>query len=360
MKVLIIGGFPPPYGGITVHIHRLYNYLRSEKIDCTVINQHGDKSQNRFDNENIITLNGNKLRKLIKIKQILSNNKYDIIHFHTSQFGNFILGGFFLLNMLKNGKKVITIHSGSFVKKYFQKSFTFRLQIRMILNKFDHFIAVNPEQHSFYIKELKKNNNLVSLIPTFLYPQNNFEIEHGDRIIKSIIELKANVDFVVLVSGYIYKYYGFHYVIKSVNDLMKMKNVKIGIVFVFYASYEKNYKKLLMEMISNYDYTIVFNNLDPNCFLEVLKKCDILIRPTLIDSFGVTVAEAIYLDIPVIASDVCERQDGTVLFKTGNEQDLTDKLGYVIENYKQVKSEVIMKKPFCNANKIKDVYSNLL
>ncbi len=360
MRVLIIGGFPPPYGGITVHIQRLFNYLKSKDIECTVLNQHGDKFIKSIDDPNIISLRGNKFVKLIKMVAILADKKYDIVHFHTSQFNNFILGGFFLLSILKNRKKIITIHSGSFVKKYFLKSFIFKLQSRMILNKFDHFIAVNPEQQSFYLKELKKNKNLVSLIPTFLYPQNNLKIELEDKIIKSIIKLKENVDFVVIVSGYIYKYYGFHYVMKSVNNLMKIKNVKIGIVFVFYASYEESYKNTIMKMINDYEHSIVFNNLDPMYFLKILKQCDILIRPTLIDSFGVTVAEAIYLDVPVIASDVCERQDGTVLFKTGSEQDLTDKLEYVIENYKQIKSEVIMKKPFCNANKIKDVYTNLL
>ncbi len=360
MKILIIGGFPPPFGGITVHIQRLFYLLKSNDVDCTVINQHGEKSSNNIDDRNIINLSGNKFIKLIKIKQILSKDEFDIIHFHTSQFSNFILGGFFLLNMLKNRKKIITIHSGSFVKKYFQKSFIFKLQIRMILNKFDHFIAVSPEQQSFYLNELKKNKNFVSLIPTFLYPQNNYEIQLENWMIKSINELKTNVDFVIIVSGYIYKYYGFEYVINSVNDIMKIKNVKIGIVFVFYASYEENYKKIIMKMINDCDNTIVFNNLDPSCFLEVLKQCDILIRPTLVDSFGVTVAEAIYLNVPVIASDICERQDGTILFKTGSEQDLTDKLEYVIENYEQVKRKVIKKKPFCNANKIKDVYSNLL
>ncbi len=141
---------------------------------------------------------------------------------------------------------------------------------------------------------------------------------------------------------------------------MKMKNVKIGIIFVFYASYEENYKNIIMKMINDSDNTIVFNNLNSNCFLEILKNCDILIRPTLVDSFGVTVAEAIYLNVPVIASDVCERQNGTILFKTGSEEDLTDKLEYVIENYKQVKREVITKKPICNTNKMIDVYKNIL
>ena len=359
MRVLIIGGFPPPYGGITVHIQRLFNYLKSNDIECTVLNQHGDKFIKSIDDPNIINLRGNKFVKIIKMVAILADKKFDIIHFHTSQFNNFILGGFFLLSILKNRKKIITIHSGSFVKKYFLKSFIFKFQSRMILNKFDHFIAVNPEQQSFYLKELKKSINLVSLIPTFLYPQNNLKIKLEDKIIKSIIELKENVDFVAIVSGYIYKYYGFEFVINSVNDIMKMKNVKIGIVFVFYASYEENYKNIIMKMINNCNHTIVFNNLDPSCFLEVLKQCDILIRPTLVDSFGVTVAEAIYLNIPVIASDVCKRQDGTILFKTGSEQDLTDKLEHVIGNYEQVKRKVIKKKPYCNANKIINVYKNL-
>nr|WP_307890068.1 hypothetical protein [Clostridium botulinum] len=38
MKIAIIGPYPPPYGGISVHIKRMKLYLENKNIDVTVYN----------------------------------------------------------------------------------------------------------------------------------------------------------------------------------------------------------------------------------------------------------------------------------------------------------------------------------
>jgi glycosyltransferase involved in cell wall biosynthesis len=62
----------------------------------------------------------------------------------------------------------------------------------------------------------------------------------------------------------------------------------------------------------------------------LLKDADLFVRPTLSDSFGISVAEALLFGTPAIASDTCIRQKGTILFKTGDQVDFFKKVEEVL------------------------------
>ncbi len=55
----------------------------------------------------------------------------------------------------------------------------------------------------------------------------------------------------------------------------------------------------------------------------LFQKVDLFVRPTLSDGDSISVREAAYFKIPVVASDVCERPDGVYLFKTGDACDFS-------------------------------------
>jgi glycosyltransferase involved in cell wall biosynthesis len=63
----------------------------------------------------------------------------------------------------------------------------------------------------------------------------------------------------------------------------------------------------------------------------LLKKADLMVRPTSNDGYGISIAEALYLGCPAIASDVCKRPENTVLFKTRNVDDLLFKVKKVFD-----------------------------
>ena len=54
----------------------------------------------------------------------------------------------------------------------------------------------------------------------------------------------------------------------------------------------------------------------------LFKKADLMIRPTTTDGNAVSIAEALYFDCPAVASDVCDRPEGTILFKSRDLEDL--------------------------------------
>jgi glycosyltransferase involved in cell wall biosynthesis len=72
--------------------------------------------------------------------------------------------------------------------------------------------------------------------------------------------------------------------------------------------------------------------LEPCEFYPLLLKSDVFVRPTCTDAYGVSIAEAIHFSIPAIASDVCERPQGTVLFKVRDQADFLEKVREVLKN----------------------------
>jgi glycosyltransferase involved in cell wall biosynthesis len=62
--------------------------------------------------------------------------------------------------------------------------------------------------------------------------------------------------------------------------------------------------------------------LDHEQVLGLLSQCDAFIRPTTHDGDAISVREALTLGIPCVASDVCNRPEGTYLFRAGYAPDL--------------------------------------
>ncbi len=59
---------------------------------------------------------------------------------------------------------------------------------------------------------------------------------------------------------------------------------------------------------------------------------DLFIRPTSTDGYSISVAEAIFSGTPAIASDVCERHEKAVIFRSRNQDDLEEKVCLQLAN----------------------------
>jgi glycosyltransferase involved in cell wall biosynthesis len=75
-------------------------------------------------------------------------------------------------------------------------------------------------------------------------------------------------------------------------------------------------------------------------FWPILQRSNLFIRPTSTDSFGISIAEALTLGVPSIASNVCGRPEGTILFKSRDQEDLYKKVRQVIADYESYRSRV--------------------
>ena len=114
----------------------------------------------------------------------------------------------------------------------------------------------------------------------------------------------------------------------------KLKNVYPNLGFVFALANEK----VNTEYINKMHLRIKELNLEENFYFltgqkelwPIFKKASLMIRPTNTDGDALSIREALYFKCPAIASDICDRPEGTILFKNRNLDDLCDKVKDVL------------------------------
>ena len=305
-KILLIGPFPEPKGGVSIHLERLVKLLEKDyEISCI--------DESPIIKKNIFNIRSYNIFKYFKF--IVNTN---IIHIHTTiqvlRLFHVIVGFLFLK------KVIITIHSLSVVR---DKKDMLILKFTLLFAK--KIIVVSEE-----IKQKIKINRAI-VLPAFLPPI----ILNEDNLPEEInLLIEKNKNNKIIVSN-AYKLnihkgqdlYGLDLILDVAKYAKKNKD-KIKIIFIITTLevnmdlYEKYIKIIDNEELD--DYISIFTY--PISFVKLIQKSDIVIRATNTDGDALTIREALFLNKSIIASDVVKRPEGTILFKNRDSVDLYYKI----------------------------------
>lgn len=323
MNILLIGPYPPPLGGNSVHIQRLLSLLqaahhRVKVLDIFSTNHAASKPAE------VLVLTGGVLRKLAKLRAAASNTPPDtIVHIHVSAMRRFKWFAPLLLVLFWRQPKVITIHSGSFIE---QTSTTWiRLYVKQILRWFSQIIVVNEEQIQ-HLKTLGIPLEKIDVIPAFLPPTPDIS-----GIPPEITTARGN-KMLAVTSGYLTPIYHYDLLIDCIAQLDPQK---YHFIFSFYNTIDPEYKAHIYGRLEQLNNVSISHDLPPNVFAGILSQSDVYVRTTLTDGDAVAVREALYFNKTVFASDCVKRPAACHLFKTGDSQDLLRLFSDKAENHAQ-------------------------
>ncbi len=291
-KLAIYGPYPPPLGGISVHVIRIEPFLKKNNINYTIFDFGFTKK------EHVIPTR----KSIFWYLKILFVKKYKLFHFHEMVVSiDYIF--YYLFSHFNKTKFIITIHAGRLSKlNLFFLGKTRNLKV----------ISVAKD-----INELLLSKQIDSiLLPAYVPPVN---------VTSKIIEKDNRIYFLFSVW--------------KVSNELSEKIYNIPLALQFLKKNKLKYKMLFMignKKISDIDY---LHNLIKSFevkdsveiiyeqnLVEYLKNCSFLLKTNKIDGYGVALQEAMDLGIPAIASNVCVRPKGTVLFENNNIVDLTEKI----------------------------------
>lgn len=310
-KILLIGPYPPPYGGVSVHIKRLKSLL-SGGFDVDIV----DEGRNRKDGIfNLRSLNiGRYLRKVFAA---------DIVHIHSGLF--FFRAFHFSIARLFFKKTIITIHGYEP-----RKGDKVRVLDSLILNNCNKVIFVTKELAAWF--RIKKH----LIKDAFLPPDLNDEQEIPGEVINWIEKKKLQGYSISIANAWRLDshnnedLYGLDLCIDAAKKL-KARGIKAAFVFVV-CDNAGVIKIDPYKQIINYegmeDYFLLWEA--PLSFVKLILKSDIVLRPTNTDGDALTVREGMFLGKTVIASDVVPRPRHTILFKNRD----ADSLAQTIADFK--------------------------
>ncbi|CAM4124791.1 glycosyltransferase [Pseudoalteromonas byunsanensis] len=336
-RLYLVGPLPKPIGGVSTYIYRLLKYFPDSYSAVYDIYKNSEKE--KVNSRSFISPFENRLLSIIWLAYVLPKKKDDFIHFNFSGVISLILFSFFVKSKSEWG---VTLHNGELCVSNSVVLFF----IRVISKKIDRFFYISDNQKKFYKEKLLIDDgklfNLDSYVPPII------QLDEKGKLEDFGIEHVNKFDFVALANGYFKPIYNFEFIL----DAARLKS-NILFLVVTYGESNRNYEEKINSIAECLDNVVFLNEISPDDFVRLLDSIDIYLRPNFVDSFGLAVADAVSLSKQAIASDVCGRANGCMLFKSGCFRDFMEKFEYILTKNQASKDgfytreKVISKYKFC-------------
>jgi len=318
--VIIVGPWPPPIGGNSIHIERLSNRCRDEGIAVKVLDPYSKRTGN--EPSWVVRFPGSAWWRITRMIVCLLVNNYDVVHVHVSAMDRFIVAGWIIcLATLKARKRLVTIHSGSFCSKLSSWGYVRRRLTRFLLGFFHEIITVNETQRVVLVETLNIPCERVRKIPSFI------PARPSDKPLPGAIEKIRRCAIVAVGSGYATSLYA-HHILVSAIELLQNRGFDIGLILAVYTQYEQPYFRQIEEKVQCLKNAIIVKDLDSGAFNTILRLADIYVRTSRLDGDCIAIREALFNGCCVVASDCVQRPEGCLTFVT----DSVESLAGVIED----------------------------
>lgn len=351
-KIDLLGPYPPPYGGISVHVQRLKEGLQERGIPCIVYDYSG---MCRKKDDVVIIRN-----KAIWFLGRLFHNTDSIIHL--CGYSPSALIALSLLAAVKREK--VVVDAGGFLFSQEAIALQHRLAFQIAARGGVYFIAESSRSRDIILSlGIKPENVNDEIIPCFIPPRAG-----ADDVTKLPEEIQSFISShspIVSANAFRISFYRNEdlYGIDLCIDLcanLKQTHPDIGFVFCLPTIGDYDYFNKMMRRVKEKDIEDNFLFVTEPCeYLAILMRSDIFVRSTNTDGDSVSLREALYFKIPSLASDAVPRPDEAVLFKNRDADDLTSKVKHILGNYSFYKDKLKALEIEDNTEKILRVYYKL-
>ncbi|ACV36514.1 hypothetical protein [Accumulibacter sp.] len=274
--LLIVGKIPPPIGGVTIHVSRLWAYFCSRR-DCSFLH----------------------LKDLFTGRGISSVLGHRIIHLHTS---NVYLRLVFAVVGHILGKRTIITYHGNLSRYSWLKNEADYLSLRwcsvpIVINRGSHTLArgMNPRAQR---------------VSAFIPPSDVQPLPLATLEVIERIKLRQRV-FCTNAFNVTFDKHGLE--IYGITNLLSRFSLR------------SDYKLIISDPTGSYKAFVRVNAPDlidvphwicfPHDFCEVIKLSEGFIRNTSTDGDSISVREALYLGKPVFATNVVDRPEGVLAYR---------------------------------------------
>ena len=294
----MVGQFPPHVGGVGVHIHTLSKQLVSEGHEVFVITYpHSDIKD--IDGIHVIGTKGLnipgvrglmfKMNAKKALEELLAKEDIDIIHGHYL----FPAGAAAVEVGKEHGIKTYVTAHGSDMFELYKKQPLMRSTIKKVLRDADGVFAVsNALRHEIIATGVKGIAGKTKLSWNSV-DIDKFSAKENDSFKK---ENKLEDKPIVLFVGNLIKR-------KNVDSLLEAKKIAHSDYYLVIVGDGPQFKKLMKKVEDENIRDVIFTG-SRNDVENIIPSCDLLVLPSLSESFGLVLIEALACGKPVIGSNV--------------------------------------------------------
>jgi glycosyltransferase involved in cell wall biosynthesis len=312
-KLLLVGPYPPPHGGVSVHVWNTHTLSRRAGIECKVLNI--DRSAPSSDEYVKISSGAGFIAELLR-----HAFRGWTLHAHTNghntkswavalvcgiaaQFGP---GG------------LLTLHSGMMPAFVSEGGWPRRALARLTCALYRKIICVNDEIAGS-LRSLGVAESRIEIAPAYL------PVEPSRPAIPADIEWWLSHHSPVITSTMFFRpEYGFDLLVQAAS-VLREKHPRIGFL-VFGSGEERAAAEALVHTSGLGETVFLPGDVHHDLCLALMARSSVFIRPTYHDGDSISVREALSFGIPVVASNVGTRPPGVRLFEVGDVEGLTSQM----------------------------------
>lgn len=309
-----------------LHFHIPYLKLFKEKGYEVHVATNGNEEIPYCDKKHVISferspLKLNNLKAIGQLRKIINEENFDIIHCHTPMGS--VVTRLAAKKARKKGTRVIyTAHGFHFYKGAPKLNWFLFYPVEKYLSKYtDTLITINKEDYDLAKRKFKKCND-IEYVPGVGIDEKKFDFKipkkERDNLRKSL-GLKSD-DFVMIYPAELSNRKRQVWLINSLENLLK-NNSKIHLLLPGKDSLEEECDKLIKELSLEKQVHILGYRKD---IPKLLMISDISVSSAKQEGLPVNIMEAMYLGLPIVASDCRGNRDLVKNNKNGYIIDLND------------------------------------
>jgi glycosyltransferase involved in cell wall biosynthesis len=306
MKVLQLGPYPPPHGGVQTNLVAIHEYLRRRGIACAVINL----TRFRKPGADEVYYPASALQLI----RLLLRLRFDVLHLHIGGDLTPRLLALGLVCSLKPGSKsVLTFHSGGYPSSPQGRTARPGTLRGFVFRRFDFLIGVNAEIvelfHRFGVPP--ERTRLVG--PHAFAAGSAGAVDARPQALQALFAAHSPL---LLTVGLLEPEYDLPLQIE-VLGLVREKYPQAGLAIIGAGSLEAD----LTARIAAKPYAehiLLCGDVPHAGTLRAIEECSVFLRTTLYDGDSISVREALHVGAVVIASQNGMRPPGVRLIPPAN------------------------------------------
>lgn len=300
MRVLQLGPYPPPHGGVQANLSAIRAALLAQGDTAPVMVI--TRAEQAGPEPEVVRPTG-----AVDLFATLLFLDFGIIHLHLG--GNLttrLLLLALVASLLPGRKSVLTFHSGGYPRTPAGQGAKPRSLSGFVFRRFDRIIGVNAE-----IVEMFRRFGVRADRVRLIYPH---AIPRVDTGVKMPANLRSFLDRhgKVLVSvGLLEPEYDLTAQIELLEKSHR-EHPETGLIMIGSGSLEAELRARIASSPER-DHILLVGDLHHDITVRVLTECTLMLRTTLYDGDSISVREALALGLPVLATDNGMRPDGVGL-----------------------------------------------
>lgn len=317
LRVLLLGPFPPPHGGVEISLASLQDFLYQQEVCCEVINL----TRHRKAEASGVHYPASAM----EVVRLLLKKRAEIVHMHIG--GNVswrLLGLGLVCSLLPKRKLVLTLHSGGYPSSPAGKAAR-PISLRgFLFRRFDGLIGVNQELVDMFVKFGVPPAKIRLILPSSM-PARVPDVALPDTISRFF---STHSPVLLTVSG-LEPEYDLPSQIGALGCLREM-GPNAGLLIVGAGSLEAEIRNRIK--VTRYaDHVLLAGDVSHEVVLRIMSLSDILLRTTLYDGDSIAVREALHFGLQVVATDNGMRPEGAILIPVADQGALCQAIQRILD-----------------------------